>query len=300
MTIKGIYYVKSVHPAHLRLIGLFTGEERTLPREYCVKISLDNLSTLQAQLQSLQLQKVSSSLFRANKFLPPNQAKTWSFLLDKNTHYERDESCDLPDLENYDPDRSETLPDNAINYQDDDQISGPLPDRQISPLFQSEPAAHDISQPQKNQLDESDPHVRQKKILRYGRAYFSLLTHPASRSILKYSCSLPQTIPTVPSESEAHPIVKPPGHGSQFPGHGVNRVKKSIGWNDNLNIRFIQGEDIRDYGQKLLVHTESSCVLPPTSYLMLGAIGIDTSPKELMYKSTWSSPNLSNDVLLFL
>jgi hypothetical protein len=154
--------------------------------------------------------------------------------------------------------------------------------------------------PQKNQLDESDPHVRQKKILRYGRAYFSLLTHPASRSILKYSCSLPQTIPTVPSESEAHPIVKPPGHSSQFPGHGVNRVKKSIEWNDTLTIRFIQGENIRDYGQKLLVHTESSCVLPPTSYLMLGALGIDTSPRELMYTSTWSSPNLSNDILLFL
>jgi hypothetical protein len=304
MTVKGIYYIKDVHPAHLRLIGLFTGEERTLPREYCVKISLDNLSTLQVQLQSLQLQKVSSSLFRANKFLPPNQAKTWNFLLDKNNHHERDESCDLPDLENLDPDRSEILPDNVINYQDDDQVSGPLPDRQLSPLFQSEPTTHDtLSQPQKNQLMESDPHVRQKKILRYGRAYFSLLTQPEPRSILRNSCSLQQTTPPSqsPIESEAQPIVKPPGHDSQFPGHGVNRVKsKSIKWSDNLNIRFIQGEDIREYDQKLLVHTESSCVLPPTSYLMLSAIGIDTSSKELMYKSTWSSPNLSNDVILFL
>ena len=50
MTVKGIYYVKSVLPAHLRLIGLFTGEERKLPREYCEKISLDNLSKFQFQL----------------------------------------------------------------------------------------------------------------------------------------------------------------------------------------------------------------------------------------------------------
>ena len=64
MTVRGIYYIKGVYPAHLRLIGLFTGEERTLPREYCVKLSLDNLSALQVQLQSLQLQKVSSSLFK--------------------------------------------------------------------------------------------------------------------------------------------------------------------------------------------------------------------------------------------
>ena len=51
MTVKGIYYIKGVHPAHLRLVGLFTGEERTLPREYCVKLSLDNLSALQVHLQ---------------------------------------------------------------------------------------------------------------------------------------------------------------------------------------------------------------------------------------------------------
>ena len=29
------------------------------------------------------MQKISSSLFNANKFLPPNSAKTWNFLLGK-------------------------------------------------------------------------------------------------------------------------------------------------------------------------------------------------------------------------
>ena len=290
MTVRGIYYIKSIHPAHLRLIGLFTGEERNLPKEFCVKISLDNLSTLQAQLQSLQLQKVSSSLFRANKFLPPDQAKTWSFLLDKNSHTEKDESCDLSELENFDLDRSETSPEIAVTVQDGVQISGPLPDMRISPLSQTGQTAHGVSQ-----LEESDPQVRQKKILRYGRAYFSLLTQPLPRSILKPS-SLLQTVPPVPSNSETG--VKPPGH--QFPGHGVNKVKKSVEWANTLTIRFTQGEDIRDFDQILLNHTESSCILPPTSYLMLCSLGVDTSHKELIYKSTWSSPNLSNDILQFI
>ena len=84
MTVRGVYYVKDVHPAHLRLIGLFTGEERNLPREYCLKISLDNLSKLHFQLQSLQLQKVSDNLFRSNKYLGPDASKTWNYLLNKN------------------------------------------------------------------------------------------------------------------------------------------------------------------------------------------------------------------------
>ena len=64
MTVRGVYYIKTVAPSHLRLIGLFTGEERTLPREYCVKLSLSNISQLQVQLEALQMQKVSSNLFR--------------------------------------------------------------------------------------------------------------------------------------------------------------------------------------------------------------------------------------------
>jgi hypothetical protein len=195
------------------------------------------------------------------------------------------------------------LPNNVINHQDADHVSGPLPYRQLSPRSEFGPATYDtLSQPQKNQLGEGDQHERHRKILRYGRSYFSLLTEPEPRSILRDSCSLQRTTPPLqsPIESEAQPIVKPPGHDLQFPGHGVNKVKSNVKWNDNLEIRFLQGEDIREYSQKLLVHTESSCVLPPTSYLMLSAIGIDTSARELMYSSTWSSPSLSNDIISFL
>ena len=313
MTVRGIYYIKGVYPAHLRLIGLFTGEERTLPREYCVKLSLDNLSALQVQLQSLQLQKVSSSLFRANKFLPPNESKTWNFLLDKNNNYDRDESCEPEDFESIDPDDSEILADNVVGPRNEFHDSGPLPYQPLSPLSKSGPAIHDtLSQPPADQLSDSDPHERQRKILRYGRSYFGLLKEAAPRSILKKSrseCSLPQTLlplqSPIVSDNQPRVIVtgssKLPGHDLNLPGHGLNKVTpKSIKWSDNLEIRFLQGNDIREYKQTLLVHTESSCVIPPTTYLMLSALGVDTSARELLYSSSWSSPSLVNDVVSFL
>jgi hypothetical protein len=149
--------------------------------------------------------------------------------------------------------------------------------------------------------------------LRYGRSYFGLLHDAAPRSILKKSrseCSLPQTLlplqsPIVASENQPRVKVtsasKLPGHDLDLPGHGLNTVTpKSIKWNENLEIRFLQGNDIREFQQTLLVHTESSCVIPPTTYLMLSTIGVDTSARELLYTSSWSSPSLVNDVVSFL
>ena len=84
LTVQGVYYVKQVFPTHLRLVHLFTGEERTLPREHCTKVTLDNLSKLQVQLQSHQLAKVADTLFRANRYLGPNESKTWNYLLNRD------------------------------------------------------------------------------------------------------------------------------------------------------------------------------------------------------------------------
>ena len=82
-----MYYFKTVSPTHLRLIHLFTGEERTITREHCTKVTLDNLSTLQVQLQTHQLAKVSDTLFRANRYLTPDQSKTWNYLLNKDRQH---------------------------------------------------------------------------------------------------------------------------------------------------------------------------------------------------------------------
>ena len=78
-------------PSYISRCGIFSGEERTIPKEYCEKITLDNLAKLQVQLQSLQLAKVAKNLFRSNKYLGPNATKTWDFLLN------RDREIEMPD-----------------------------------------------------------------------------------------------------------------------------------------------------------------------------------------------------------
>ena len=129
MTVKGIYYVKDVQPAHLRLIGLFTGEERNLPREFCHKISLDNLAQLQFQLQSLQLQKISNSLFRANTFLGPDEAKTWNFLLDRDN---RRNEHDVRQID--DPDQA--VPQKIVALQNLETLSRTQTVTLVSPIHQ--------------------------------------------------------------------------------------------------------------------------------------------------------------------
>ena len=91
MTVSRIYFVKEVSETYLRVVGIFSGEERTIPKEYCEKITLDNLAKLQVQLQSIQLAKVAKNLFKSNKYLGPNAIKTWDFLLN------RDRQIEIPD-----------------------------------------------------------------------------------------------------------------------------------------------------------------------------------------------------------
>ena len=289
MTVRGIYYVKQVLPSHLRLIGLFTGEERSLPREFCVKLSLANIAQLQVQLEALQMQKVSSSLFKANKFLPPDAAKTWNFLLGKG---------------------GTPLDSSAIDCMPEE-----LADQDLE----------SGSQPLDN--EDSEPHIRNRKVLRSGQAYLNIPTTPRfiPRSILKPApldtsfaqdsqalkspvniqlSDFPPPQPTGQSDSVSHlPL---PGHESDSlvtsppPGHDTPEViRKSIRWKDQLSIRFLAGTKPHDFTQKLLVHTEQSCIIPKKTSLMLMAFSLDMSRQELCYTSSWSDPSPVNDVLTF-
>ena len=287
LTVRGVYYIKSVTPSHLRLIGLFTGEERTLPREYCVKLSLSNISQLQVKLESLQMQKVSNNLFKANRYLPPNSAKTWNFLLGKNSGPLDHNTSDFTP-ENDDP-------------LDQDVESGP------------NPSFH----------EDTDPQIRNRKT-RSGKAYLTVPTTPHSdpRSILKparLATSFAKDYhPLTPSVIlEAFPPPKPvrdsdhsvppdfPGHSDTLvipavPGHGTLPPKvtdKSISFDNDLSIRFIAGKTNYDYKQRLLIQTEQLCILPRKTSLMLLSFGLDMSQSELCYQSTWSEPNPGNDIL---
>ena len=88
------------------------------------------------------------------------------------------------------------------------------------------------------------------------------------------------------------------------PGQAENRekdrgVRGSVSWGDTLNIRFniLEGNNNLDYEQPLLIHTETK--LPkPNVYLMLSALAIDTSKKELLYSTHWTHPVPTNEIFL--
>ena len=82
-TIEDLYYVEKVSPRQLRLIGVFSGSRRVLPREMCTKVSIDKLANLQIRLQNHQLQRLNDHMMKANQYLPPSYSKTWQYLMDK-------------------------------------------------------------------------------------------------------------------------------------------------------------------------------------------------------------------------
>ena len=82
-TVEDIYYVEAVHERWLRLVGVFSGVRRSLPREMCTKISIEHLANLQICLQHHQLQRLSEQTLKANEYLPPSYTRSWQYLMDK-------------------------------------------------------------------------------------------------------------------------------------------------------------------------------------------------------------------------
>ena len=161
-----------------------------MPREYCQKNSLDNLSKLQFQLQTLQLQKVSDNLFRANKYVSPDESKTWNYLLNKNKHLHNG-SDTPPD----DPDHSTPSTNNISTHDNPNQDLVPESESLVQPAL-------DVYGQIEDQIVQT-PH----KFLRSGRAYSTLsseLQHP--RPILKINSedhSEPELVFSKP-QTDAH------------------------------------------------------------------------------------------------
>ena len=285
LTTRGVYYVTRVCPAHLRLVGLFTGETRNMPREYVTKITLSNLTQLQTYLQSYQLSKISDSLFRANKFLSPDQEKTWQFLLNRNQN---------KDLEQvyYDEDLDHELPDDQDPYSSS-LVLPPVSAGPDLPQIAMPPADAGPNSPQiatmnsglhDSQASSSQPDFANHQ-LRSGKAYCTLATAPC-KPILKSShvTSLNQTLPLVANSTSQHQKCDP--------GCCVKQSNKKLTFDDQLTIRFATGNQIKDYRQKVLIHP---IIKPSTrTFVMLSSIGIDCSNREMIYKVNWSTPNRVN------
>ena len=237
------------------------------------KITLSNLTQLQTYLQSYQLSKISDSLFRANKFLSPNQEKTWQFLLNKNQNKELGEVDD----ENSDPDLQ--------NNQDHDSNPLGFPPAGAGPDLMS-PAdtvptmtsgSHD-SQP------SAQPDFAHRQ-LRSGKVFCTLAV-PPRKPILKISplTSSPQNPPLV---------AQPPAQHQKCDRNCCEKYSnKELKFSEKLSVRFHTGNTFQDYKQDMIFHP----LLKQKSktFLMLSAIGIDSSNKELLYKVNWSSPSEVN------
>ena len=266
LTTRGIYYVKRVLPAHLRLVGLFSGEERNLPREFVTKITLSNLVHLQTFLQSHQLAKVANNLFKANKYLSPDQQKTWRYLLSKNQNRDFEEiDDDSQDFALQNDQHSESAPSESPPAGSPDL----LPQATVPGLCDPPPT---------DQLDFA------RRRHRSGQA-FRTLTAPR-KPILKLPSAL-----SPPQNSQ--PFACPPVHNKCGEQCCTKLSNKHIDFSEKLSIRFIHsGNNFEDFSQTMLTHPISG--QDSTTFLMLSAIGVESSSKELFYRATWSSPNDTN------
>ena len=57
----------------------------------------------------------------------------------------------------------------------------------------------------------------------------------------------------------------------------------------------ISGNEILDYHQPVIDQTEMQNDMTPTIYLMLSSLALDTSRREILYRTYWSEPMPNND-----
>ena len=145
---------------------------------------MDNLSKLRFQLENLQLQKVSDNLFRANKYLAPQQAKTWNHLLNRHRQLESpdhdlqlDFQTDLdgknlnglgPDIEM--PESSDIDQDNNEIQPPDAESPGQTETDQDTTTGAPAPQLEVYGQPDQEEIEQ--PHLVRRT--RSGRSYNSV------------------------------------------------------------------------------------------------------------------------------
>ena len=101
-------------------------------------------------------------------------------------------------------------------------------------------------------------------------------------------------------------VLRPPGHSAGSDKNNKtnsDKNNKNIGvhWNKNLTIRFhISGNEILDYHQPVIDQTEMQNNMTPTIYLMLSSLALDTSRREILYRTYWSEPMPNNDRVDFV
>ena len=76
-SVHGVFRIKEVMPKRLRVVNVISGEERTLPLELVRPINLDHLIQMKFSLQNAYINLHFNRLMQANKYLGPDEKKTW-------------------------------------------------------------------------------------------------------------------------------------------------------------------------------------------------------------------------------
>jgi hypothetical protein len=76
-SVHGVFRIKEVMPKRLRVVNVISGEERTLPLELVRPINLDHLIQMKFSLQNAYINSHFNWLMQANKYLGPDEKKTW-------------------------------------------------------------------------------------------------------------------------------------------------------------------------------------------------------------------------------
>ena len=95
-----------------RLINLLDGSERSLPLNRLTKLNLNHLAQIKFHVKSQYLENKFNKLYQNNKFLSPNQSKTWKTLLKTDNQNQSD-----TDNQNQSDTDNQNQPDTDPNQQ---------------------------------------------------------------------------------------------------------------------------------------------------------------------------------------
>jgi hypothetical protein len=303
MTVEGLYYCKKVFPRHLRLVGVFNGKQRSLPRELCQKVGINQLAELQFQLKSHHLQRISDNMMRANRFVGPDNSRTWQFLMDNRPPIsvqpeENDQDVDQPQI----PDKSvaqvDIFGDNTENKRPRTTRSGHVYTMSLSPrsilldntrLVNTKP---DGFAPDSNQTQASARAINVAKsrgLVRpsnhLGKPSLSACQDTPSSATVFLGTITPQS-PAREEISNLDPSAK----------KNVPHKKKSVSWNTNLQIKlfheYFPAEDSVTYQQ--VCFDENDHETTAVVYIMCHAATLDFSMREFFYSTHHTKPWASN------
>ena len=305
MTVEGLYYCKKVFPRHLRLVGVFNGKQRSLPRELCQKVGINQLAELQYQLKSHHLQRISDNMMRANRFVGPDNSRTWQFLMDNRPPIsvqpeENDQDIDQTHIPDKSVEQVDIFGDNSENKRPRTTRSGHVYTMSLSPrsiLLDSTRLVHskpDSLAPDSNQTQASARAINIAK----SRGLLQPSTHlgrPNLSACQDTPSSATAFLGTFTPQSPAREEISDLDLSAK---KNVPHKKKSVSWKTNLQVKLFHEysptEDSVTYQQVCfdVNDHENTAVV----YIMCHAATLDFSIREFFYSTHHTKPEASNAI----